>query len=313
MSDLVHVAVGVIEGADGRILIAQRPKQSHQGGLWEFPGGKLAVGENVHQALVRELREELAIETLASEPLIQIQHDYGDKKVLLDVRRVTRFTGEARGAEGQPLKWVEISQLKNYAFPAANRPIITALRLPQKMLVTGPACTQEDYLAAIQSAITSGTSGVQLRCPDMSTDDYLSLASACQRLCDFHKVPLFLNASPETFKRINGAGFHLNRHWLRQLTARPVAADILLGASCHDAEELQLAQALGVDYVSLSPVKATGSHPGAEFLGWENFAALVREIQVPVYALGGMTEADLSQAIAVGAQGIAAISCWWPR
>src|SRR5690606_34166690 len=143
------------------------------------------------------------------------------------------------------LKWVEISQLENYAFPAANRPIITALQLPQKMLVTGPARTQEDYLAAIQIAIAAGASGVQLRCPNMLPDIYLSLAEDCQRLCDEHKVPLFLNTSPDIFQHSRGSGLHLNRHWLRQLTARPVAADILLGASCHDAEELQMAEALG--------------------------------------------------------------------
>lgn len=313
MSELVHVAVGVIQGADGRILIAQRPQHTHQGGLWEFPGGKLAAGENTHQALVRELQEELAIETLASEPLIQIHHDYGDKQVLLDVHRVTRFSGEARGAEGQPLQWVAVDQLHNYAFPAANRPIITALRLPQKLLITGEAQSHKEYLAAIASAAAAGARGVQLRCPGMSAQDYLALASDCQQLCDSLDLPLFLNTSPEIFAQSQAQALHLNSHWLQQLTSRPVAPEILLGASCHNPEELRLAQILGVDYVSLSSVNVTSSHPDAEPLGWEKFAALVQKFPLPVYALGGLTEADLPRAIAAGAQGVAAISCWWPR
>lgn len=85
MTKLLHVAVGVIVGSDGKILIAKRPQTTHQGGLWEFPGGKVDTGESVQQALARELKEELAIDVITSEPLIQIRHHYPDKSVLLDV------------------------------------------------------------------------------------------------------------------------------------------------------------------------------------------------------------------------------------
>lgn len=147
----------------------------------------------------------------------------------------------------------------------------------------------------------------------MSAQDYLALASDCQQLCDSLDLPLFLNTSPEIFAQSQAQALHLNSHWLQQLTSRPVAPEILLGASCHNPEELRLAQILGVDYVSLSPVNVTSSHPDAEPLGWEKFAALVQKFPLPVYALGGLTEADLPRAIAAGAQGVAAISCWWPR
>ncbi len=312
---LVHVAVGVIVGKDGRILIARRPQNTHQGGLWEFPGGKLAEAEDVHQALVRELHEELAIDVIASEPLIQIRHDYGDKQVLLDVRRVTRFDGEPCGAEGQPIHWVAVEQLRDYAFPAANRPIITALRLPQKMLITGAAGSQDEYLQRARRALDNGIRCVQLRCPDMPDDDYRHLAGAMQALCNAKGAQLILNTSPHVFASIPDAdpvpGLHLNRHYLMALETRPVADDVVLGASCHSAEELDQAVKLGVDYVTLSPVAMTQSHPDAEPLGWMAFAALVAGVPVPVYALGGMNETDLPQALASGAQGIAAIGCWW--
>ena len=93
----VHVAAAVIRGADGRVLIAKRPQDKHQGGLWEFPGGKVEEGEAVERALARELEEELGIRVEAARPLIQVQHDYPDKQVLLDVWEVSSFTGEPHG------------------------------------------------------------------------------------------------------------------------------------------------------------------------------------------------------------------------
>lgn len=123
----VEVAAGVIYNPKGQILIARRAASQHQGGLWEFPGGKIEAGESAQQALTRELHEELAISVTASEPLIRIEHEYSDKSVLLDVWCVTAFSGEARGVEGQPLEWVLPSELQNYDFPAANEPIIEAV------------------------------------------------------------------------------------------------------------------------------------------------------------------------------------------
>ena len=123
----VEVAAGVIYNPQGQILIAKRAANQHQGGFWEFPGGKIEAGESAQEALARELQEELAIRVSESEPLIRIEHEYSDKSVVLDVWCVTAFSGKARGVEGQPLEWVLPSDLKNYDFPAANEPIIEAV------------------------------------------------------------------------------------------------------------------------------------------------------------------------------------------
>lgn len=124
----VHVAVGVVVDEQRRILISQRASAAHQGGLWEFPGGKVEAGESVTRALARELREELGIGFSESRPLLLVPHDYGDKAVLLDVHLVTQLSGNARGLEGQPLAWVTVQELARYEFPAANVPIVEALR-----------------------------------------------------------------------------------------------------------------------------------------------------------------------------------------
>ncbi len=122
----VHVAVGVIRNSAGEILISKRHLESHQGGLWEFPGGKVEAGESVIEALQRELLEELGIRFADAQPLLEIEHDYSDKAVCLDVWLVDAFSGRAEGREGQPLAWVKPSRLQTYEFPAANHPIIAA-------------------------------------------------------------------------------------------------------------------------------------------------------------------------------------------
>ena len=124
----VHVAVGVILDRSRNILITRRAAASHQGGLWEFPGGKVEAGEALAVALARELREELGIEIGRTSPLLEVRHDYGDKAVFLDVHVVWDFTGRACGLENQPLLWVAPRDLARYAFPAANAPIVDAVR-----------------------------------------------------------------------------------------------------------------------------------------------------------------------------------------
>ena len=136
----IHVVAAVIYGTPDKILISRRPDHLHQGGLWEFPGGKIEADETAYQGLVRELQEELAITVTAAAPFMQVSHDYSDKHVLLDIWQVKAFEGEARGVEGQECRWVVLSDLlaehlsdtgtdtgSAYEFPEANKPILQKL------------------------------------------------------------------------------------------------------------------------------------------------------------------------------------------
>ena len=125
---IVHVAVGVVINRERQVLIARRHQNQHQGGLWEFPGGKVGAGETVQQALKRELLEEVNLTVRECAGLLKISHDYGDKQVLLDVWIVHVFSGEATGREGQPVKWASMEALDAHDFPEANQAIITALK-----------------------------------------------------------------------------------------------------------------------------------------------------------------------------------------
>lgn len=128
----VHVAVAVVVVNDNDILIARRPVDKHQGGLWEFPGGKVEAGETVTAALVRELDEEVALSVREEQmtPLLQIPFSYPDKTVLLDVYWVEADINSAllaHGAEGQEVRWVSFARLREFQFPQANGPIVEAV------------------------------------------------------------------------------------------------------------------------------------------------------------------------------------------
>jgi len=310
---VIHVAVGVLSDAHGWVLITRRPPGTHQGGLWEFPGGKLEPGEDLPTALARELQEELGVQVRRSEPLIKVAHEYGDRRVLLDVHRVIRWEGEPQGREGQPLRWLAPERLQESAFPAADRPIIAALRLPDRYLITGQDPRDpKAFLRRLSLALESGARLIQLRAKALSEEPYLALARQAAALCREHGAVLLLNAPSEWVSRVECGGVHLSSARLRSLRRRPLPRTKLVGASCHNPEELLQAQRLGADLAVLSPLRPTPSHPGIPGIGWDAFRSLVEGVALPVYALGGLAPADIPQARRCGAQGIAAIRGLWP-
>ena len=127
MSQRVHVAVGVIINDRGQVLLAKRPAHLHQGGKWEFPGGKVEALEQVTDALVRELAEEVNLSVHASTPFMLQSFDYSDKQVLLDIHLISDFSGDAIGLEGQDVRWVNQAELPSFDFPAANQAIVEKL------------------------------------------------------------------------------------------------------------------------------------------------------------------------------------------
>jgi 8-oxo-dGTP diphosphatase len=309
----IHVAAAVIRSAQG-VLIAKRPQDKHQGGLWEFPGGKVEAGEAVEAALARELAEELGIVVTQARPLIQVRHDYPDKQVLLDVWEVSVFTGDPHGAEGQPLAWVNPRHLGDYAFPAANQPIVAAARLPDRYLITPDDLDTPALLRGVRQALADGIRLIQLRAPAMFDAQYRDLAVDVQGLCA-GKAQLMLKGPLEWLGDFPAAGWHLTAEQLRRYASqgRPFPLDRWLAASCHCAEELELATRMGVDFVTLSPVQATLSHPEARPLGWEMAGELLAGFNRPAFLLGGIGADDRPRAWQVGAQGVAGIRAFWPH
>ncbi|AMK76318.1 MULTISPECIES: Nudix family hydrolase [Methylomonas] len=303
----LHVAVGVIRDGDGRILITQRAKHAHQGGLWEFPGGKLEADEPVQQALARELAEEVGIQVQTATPLIKINHDYGDRHVLLDVWSVTAFSGQASGCEGQAMRWVNVEQLQEFSFPAANVPIIAAAQIPHYYAIL-EGRSADDALNNCNKILASGAKLLQFRVKSLPIADLQNVFEQVSQLCRQQQVSLLVNADLPV-DTANAQGLHLSSRALLTCNERPNGYR-WVAASCHNLDELRYAEALGLDFAVLAPVQATASHPDAAPLGWQTLTELLEHINLPVFALGGLGRQDLDRALAAGAQGIAGISAF---
>ncbi len=309
----LHVAVAAIVNEQNEVLISRRPNHVHQGGMWEFPGGKIERGESVLEALGRELKEELGVGFSKPQPLIRIRHKYPDRYVDLDVWRIEQLQGTPSGCEGQEVEWVAVDKLRKRRFPAANHPIIHALRLPSCYLITPePETFGPDFFANLEKALSGGVRLVQLRAKQLSKQQFLGVARDVLACCKAQGARLLLNSSPQTAFEVGADGVHLSADRLLQQNARPLSTDYWVAASCHNRRELDFAAGIGVDFVVLSPVCSTLSHPEVRSLGWKGFASLCNFATVPVYGLGGLTLADINNSRRHGAQGIAAIRGLWP-
>ena len=310
-SDVQHVVAAVILDRLHRVLLARRSLDRHQGGLWEFPGGKVEHDEAPRTALDRELEEELGIDVHDARPLIKVRHAYPDKSVLLDVWLVTAFSGEPHGREGQPIEWVSPHDLPYRDFPAANRPIVTAAQLPSVYLITPEPDDSLKFLQRLERLLAAGISLVQLRAKTLEPVAYSSLARQVMPLCTEAGASLLLNAPPSLAEELGAAGVHLTSDTLMAIQDRPLSQHQWVAASCHSAEELEHACRIGVDFVVVAPILATATHPEARPLGWHTLQCLADRATVPVYALGGMRLEDIGSAWEHGCQGIASISSLW--
>ncbi|MGZ8152793.1 MAG: Nudix family hydrolase [Methylovulum sp.] len=302
----LQVAVGVVKDNQGRVLISLRDKSLHQGGLWEFPGGKIEVPETPEQALARELKEELDITVIAASPLITINYQYPDVAVQLNVFLVEHFSGDPKSCEGQPFKWVNPEELTRYAFPAANQPIITAAQLPPYYAILDDAEDEARLLINLQKILNKDIKLIQARLKTLSAIAIKNFLDQAYPLCRQRGAVLLINSAVAQTASFSGDGIHLTSRHLMAADKRPPDMD-WVAASCHNCEELLQAQKIGVDFVVLAPVLSTQTHPETEPLGWESFAELVAQVNLPVYALGGLSASSLMTACRAGAQGVAGI------
>lgn len=121
----IHIVAGIIFNQDkSQVFITKRPDDKHKGGFWEFPGGKVEVGETIEQAMTRELDEEIGINVTEQSLFEHLEFDYSDKSLKFDFILVTDFEQQPYGKEGQQGEWVYLESLSQYAFPEANVPIL---------------------------------------------------------------------------------------------------------------------------------------------------------------------------------------------
>lgn len=308
-----HIAVGVIYSESReKVLVTKRPVIAHMGGLWEFPGGKVRDNEDVLTALKRELFEELDLEVGSAHPLIQIEHDYFDKHVKLDVWVIDDWKGNVYGKEGQELEWTWITQLRQKEFPCANTAIINAIALPSLYLITPDFDSYDEiFVNTAKALIENGVKLIQFRSKKTSFISHEKTARELVEICNKNKGIFIYNGTPEEALKLDAHGVHLNSHELLRCDKRPLTAKHWVAASCHNLEELNHAVEIGVDFCVLSPIYETTSHRDNKSMGWEIFEHIAGKSRIPVYALGGMKPADMGIALRHKAQGIAMISGIW--
>ena len=302
MAQGVEVAAAVLERPDGSFLLAQRPAGKVYAGWWEFPGGKIEAGEPAERALARELHEELGIDVRRAYPWITRVHVYEHATVMLHFFRVVEWSGEPRPRETQAFIWQRLDAPIAEPMLPANAPVLAALALPLEYAITDAhALGVAEQLALVEARMKSGLRLIQVR--DKDHWERARVIYVITRMARQYGAKVLVNGGPPV------DGIHFSAAQLMTLRARPKGG--LAAASCHTAQELGHAMAIGLDFAVLGPVKATASHPGATLLGWDGFRRIAAGTSIPVYAIGGLRPADLHDARRVGAHGLAMIRGSW--
>jgi 8-oxo-dGTP diphosphatase len=295
---VIEVAAAVIQRLDGRFLLAQRPQGKVYAGYWEFPGGKVEPGEPAAAALGRELHEELGIEVERAYPWITREYVYPHGHVRLNFFRVTRWRGEPHPREEQAIAWQSPGAATVQPMLPANAPVLASLLLPFEYAVTDAArYGVAAMLEKLRARLEGGLKLVQVREPGLGAKERELFTRQVIGLAHRHGCGVMVK------QPFPGAdGLHLTSAELLALEERPEGR---VAASCHTRVELEKAMALGLDFAVLGPVKDKAN------IGWEGFAGLARGATIPVYAIGGLTRADLENAWTAGAHGLAMIRGSW--
>lgn len=311
---MIDVAVAILQrkNESGRTecLLASRPEGKGWAGWWEFPGGKIEDGESPEHALSRELREELGIKPTTMQQWLTRQFAYPEtndsaaKTVNLHFFFVDAWEGELRPREGQQLSWQHPENITVTPILPANAPIMQALALPPIYVISNLAeMGEEIFFATLKNQLARGLRLIQVREKQLAKDEFMAFAVQVIALAKLYSAKVLISGDIALARTLGADGVHLPSQALLVLKTKP--AGLMVSASCHNPMELRHAEHLNLDFVVLSPVKSTMSHPEAEPLGWQKFAELAENITVPIYALGGMSLSDLPIALSYGARGIA--------
>lgn len=319
------IVLGLLREPDGRVWAEIRPDGKHLAGLRAFPGGKRRDDETLRQALARELDEEIGIRMRRARRVITLNWDYPDRRLRLIGFEVTDWAGQPRSGEGQALAAEPLDRDARAdwlaTMPPANRGLINALVLPRCLAITPPVGADglTDWQARLESRLHALPAPmlVNLRpgpAVGQASVPWPALARAVLAAGHWPVVnPPTDRPWPEGLDP--RVGLHLNHARLMSMSAAQVqdwqARGHLVTAAVHDQTTLDRAIELAADLVTVSPVRATTSHPGVRGMGWAAFAELAEAAAMPVYALGGVVVEDLPRIWRRGGFGVASISAFW--
>ena len=291
----IHVAIALLF-YQNQVLVGWREARQHQGNKYEFPGGKVEKGELPVEACRREVMEEVGIDIERWHVSDFISHEYEDLIVNLHIFHASVQPAQLAEIK-QPWRWYHREELGQLNFPKANHSMIQKLQWPQRIKISEDlnilSNLDTDQMLYWRVDLTSERIMQLAQCPV----DQLSKLIVNQQLWS-HLNEL----QQQTIRTI-----HLKQTQLMELKQGDLKSGYRYLAACHDLSALIHAEQIGCEAALLSPVLATETHPDTPALGWERFKQMAEQVQIPVFALGGLRTEDLHDAKRQHAYGIAGI------
>ena len=306
----VNVSVAVLINTNHQVLLAQRPPSKPWEGWWEFPGGKIEKNETSVDALYREIYEEIGVKITQFEKWVTRSFTFRGNHITLHFFKVFKWEGKVTAKENQKLVWTYLQKPKVSPILPANLFIQKAFDIPKYYAITNLSETSKKvFFNRLQKKISDGLKMVQVREKNISYNEFKIFSREVIKVCKKKNVKVIINSDVNLAYELKADGVHLTSKDL--LNIKIIPKDLIVSASCHTKDEVDFADKLNINFLVLSAVKKTLSHPGIQPIGWNKFRKIVNIVNTPIFALGGLGINDYEVALNSGAIGIASQRLIW--
>jgi len=306
----VKVSVAILINDNHQVLLGQRPPQKSWEGWWEFPGGKIEKGETSSDALYREVYEEIGVKITQFKKWVTRKYSYDGNDITLHFFKVQKWEGEVTSKENQKLVWAYLKNPNVSPILPANLFVQKAFDLPKYYAITNLSETSKKvFFNQLQNKISNGLKMIQVREKNISFDKFKIFSNEVIKICKPKGVKVIINSDVNLAYEINADGVHLTSKDL--ISIKKIPKNLIVSASCHTQEEIDIAEKLNINFLVLSAIKKTLSHPDIKPIGWDEFENIANRVNTPIYALGGLGVNDYSIALENGAIGIASQRSIW--
>jgi 8-oxo-dGTP diphosphatase len=306
----VNVSVAVLINDNHQVLLGQRPPQKSWEGWWEFPGGKIEKGETSSEALYREIYEEIGVKITQFKKWVTRKYSYDGNDITLHFFKVQKWEGEVTPQENQKLVWTYLKNPNVSPILPANLFVQKSFDLPKYYAITNLSETSRKvFFNQLQNKISNGLKMIQVREKNISIDDFKIFAKEVIKICKPKNVKVIINSNVNLAYEIKADGVHLTSKDI--ISIKKLPKNLIVSASCHNQEEIDIAEKLNLNFLVLSAIRKTQSHPDIKPIGWDKFENIVNRVNTPIYALGGLGVKDYEVALENGAIGIASQRLIW--
>jgi len=306
----VNVSVAVLINDEHQVLLAERPFPKAWEGWWEFPGGKMEKNETSVDALYREIYEEIGVKITKFNKWVTRRYTFGDGNFTLHFFKVYEWEGEITSKENQKLVWTYLKKPNVSPILPANVFVQKAFDLPKYYAITNLSETSKKvFFNQLQKKISDGLKMIQVREKNISINELEVFSKEVIKICRPSNVKVIINSDMNLAYKIKADGVHLTSKNL--LDSKKLPRNLIVSASCHTQKDIDIAEKLNINFVVLSAVNRTLSHPDISPIGWNKFQKIANKTNIPIYALGGLGINDYQVALENGAIGISSQRSIW--